>query len=142
MTNFISICTNFMRKTLMASLNALKFLLVFGSIPTFLFFACGVDSEGKAGDICMLGMFISIAAMFVGILFEIIVVVFLLKPNERLTTIFDFKIYSKKHVNPMCDFAYGDEDDDEEYETVTTVNYDEYKFEHEDSDYEYYVRAN
>ena len=90
----------------------------------------------------MLGMFISIAAMFVGILFEIIVVVFLLKPNERLTTIFDFKIYSKKHVNPMCDFAYGDEDDDEEYETVTTVNYDEYKFEREDSGYEYYVRAN
>ena len=142
MTNVISTCINFMRKTLMASLNALKFLLVFGSIPTFLLFACGVDSEGKAGDICVLGMFISMAAMFVGILFEIIVVLFLLKPNERLTTIFDFKIYSKKHVNPLCDFAYDDEDDDEDCETVTTVNYNEYKFDHEDSNYEYYVRAN
>ena len=110
MTNFISICTNFMRKTLMASLNALKFLPIFSGVPTFLFLACGVDSEGKAGDICVLGMCISVAAMFVGILFEIIVVLFLLKPNERLTTIFDFKIYSKKRVNPLCEFVYNDED--------------------------------
>lgn len=110
MANVISICMNFTRKALMASLNALKFLLVFGSIPTFLLLACGVDSEGKAGDICLLGMYISMTAMFVGILFEIIVVLFLLKPNERLTTIFNFKIYSKKRVNPLCEVVYNDED--------------------------------
>lgn len=109
--------TDKIRKFIMITLNLAKFILIFGGIFCWMFFVCGIDNDGDVGRFFITGMFMSILAIIVGILCEIIVVVFLLKKNERLTTLFDFSIYGNKKITPIVQTVYEEdiECEDEEY---------------------------
>ena len=83
------------RKTIIGVLNLIKFILFIGGACSWVFFICGLDSEGKAGDICLAGTIISMLAVLASFACEFVVVKFLLKPHEQLCTLIDYTIYDE-----------------------------------------------
>lgn len=117
------------RKTLLFVTNLAKFIVFFSSVIIGPIAACAVDSEGKGGVIAMIALALSFVGIFVSAALEIFAVKYLLKPNERLKTLFDFACYGRKSSNYIIPIIHRVTDEYinhyEETEDVEEINWKE-----------------
>lgn len=118
------------RKMLLFLTNLTKFIVFFSSVIIGPLAACAVDSEGKGGVIAMVALMLSFVGVFVSAALEIFAVNYLLKPNERLKTLFNFACYGRKSSNYIIPIIHHVTDEyinqyEEDTEDVEDLNWKE-----------------